>query len=239
MTRGVKDLKDRKDLKDPDGRSARWDQHREDRRRELVESAVAAIDEHGPAASVADMARSAGVSKTVLYRYFADKDDLYRAVGHWGADQVLAALMPTLRSRRGVREKIGKGCRDYFKLIDTHPNVFFLLVEHRTTTDPLADGKERIAAAFSRSLGDALRALGLDTGGSESWAHGAVGLGLSLGEWWLRRRTVSRTAAAEHLADFVWHAVNGLAAERGVDLAEPAPRLRPVGGSREEKRAGR
>src|SRR6476620_9839609 len=66
-----------------DGRDSRWDSHREARRAELVEAAVAAIDEHGPTASIADIAVSAGVSKPVLYRYFSDKDDLYRAVGHW------------------------------------------------------------------------------------------------------------------------------------------------------------
>ena len=65
-------------VKDPDGRSARWEEHRAARRQELVLAAVAAIDEHGPAAGIAEIAASAGVSKPVLYRYFADKDDLYR-----------------------------------------------------------------------------------------------------------------------------------------------------------------
>ena len=41
-----------------DGRATRWDQHRTDRRAELVEAAVAAIDTHGPAASIAQIAES-------------------------------------------------------------------------------------------------------------------------------------------------------------------------------------
>lgn len=212
-------------VKGPDGRSARWDEHRESRRAELVEAAVAAIDRHGPGAGIADIAAAAGVSKPVLYRYFSDKDDLYRAVGHWGADRVLAALMPALRSKAPIRDKVNRGCREYFKLIDAHPNVFFLLVEHRTADDPLADGKERIAAAFSRALGDGFRALGLDGAPAEPWAHGLVGMGLAQGEWWLRRRTMSRTAAAEHLARFIWHAFSGVAADAGIDLAEHKLRL--------------
>ena len=79
-------------VKPPDGRSARWDEHRESRRAELVEAAVTAIDLHGPGAGIAEIAEQAGVSKPVLYRYFSDKDDLYRAVGHWGADRVLEAV---------------------------------------------------------------------------------------------------------------------------------------------------
>src|ERR1700712_3460583 len=81
---GVKDL-----VAPKDGRASRWDEHREARRGELVEAAVAAIDEHGPTASVAQISTSAGVSRPVLYRYFADKEDLYRAVGAWGAQQVI------------------------------------------------------------------------------------------------------------------------------------------------------
>lgn len=202
----------------PDRRSERWQEHREARRAELVAAAVAAIDQYGPSAGIAEMARAAGVTKPVLYRYFEDKNDLYRAVGHWGADEVLRTLRATLSGDASIRQKINQGCEDYLTLIETHPQVFFLLVEHRTNTDPLHDGKELIAASVARRLGEILRSLGVDTGGAEPWAHGIVGLGLAQGEWWLRRRTMSRAAAASYLADFIWHAMRGLALDSGVDL---------------------
>ncbi|MGN6252840.1 MAG: TetR/AcrR family transcriptional regulator [Marmoricola sp.] len=215
-----------------DRRSARWDDHREARRAELVMAAVAAIDTHGPAASIGQMAAAAGVSKPVLYRYFADKDDLYRAVGHWGAQEVLDTLLPVLRSDVALRAKIDEGCREYLRIIDAHPQVFFLLVEHRTADDPLADGKELIAAAFARSLVEVFRRLGVDAAGAEPWAHGVVGLGLAQGEWWLRRRTMTRHDAAAYLASFIWHAFDGIAREHGVDLAAPRS-LRRVAGEGE------
>ena len=136
-----------------DGRNSRWDDHREARRAELVDAAVAAIDEHGPSAGIAEIAASAGVSKPVLYRYFADKDDLYRAVGAWGANAVLEGILPVLLSDGPIRPRVEKGCAAYLELISRHPHVFFLLVEHPTNEDPLADGKEMVAAAISRSLG--------------------------------------------------------------------------------------
>lgn len=208
---GVKDL-----VAPEDGRASRWDEHRETRRAELVEAAVAAIDEHGPTASVAQISASAGVSRPVLYRYFADKDDLYRAVGAWGAQQVIDGLLPVLLSDTPIRERVEKGCDVYLRLIAAHPHVFFLLVEHPTTDDPLADGKEMVAATIARTLGDVLRDLGLDAAGAEPWAHGLVGLGLSTGEWWLRRNTMSRTAVSRYLSSFVWHAFEGVAADHGV-----------------------
>jgi AcrR family transcriptional regulator len=221
MTRNVKD----------DGRTTRWDQHRTDRRAELVEAAVAAIDEHGPAASIAQIAESAGVSKPVLYRYFEDKDDLYRAVGWWGANQVIDGLMPLLLSDRPLRERVERACTAYLTLISLHPNVFFLLVDHPNGDDPLADGKELVAATLARTLGDVLRDLGIDAGGAEPWAYGLVGLGLSTGEWWLRRRTMSRAAVSRHLSQFVWHAFEGIAREHGVRV-DSTGRLRLVGGTK-------
>ncbi|MGN6781008.1 MAG: TetR/AcrR family transcriptional regulator [Marmoricola sp.] len=213
-----------------DRRSARWDEHREARRAELVAAAVAAIDAHGPGASISEMASAAGVSKPVLYRYFADKDDLYRAVGQWGAHEVLGALLPVLRSDDDVRTKIDEGCREYLRIIDAHPQVFFLLVEHRTADDPLADGKEVIAATFARAMVEVFRRLGIDAAGAEPWAHGVEGLGLSQGEWWLRRRPMTRHDAAAYLAAFIWHAFDGIARDHGVDLGAPRP-LRRVDGT--------
>ena len=45
-----------------------------------------------------------------------------------------------------------------------------------------------VAAAFARTLHDAPSELGVDASGAEPWAYGVLGLGLSTGEWWLRRR---------------------------------------------------
>lgn len=225
MTRvadGVKEPRDGGDRR-VDRRSARWDDHRATRRTELVAAAVSAIDAHGPGASISEMAAAAGVSKPVLYRYFADKDDLYRAVGQWGAQEVLAALLPVLRSDQDIHTKIDEGCREYLRIIDAHPQVFFLLVEHRTADDPLAGGKELIAATFARAMVKAFRRLGIDAAGAEPWAHGVVGLGLSQGEWWLRRRTMTRHDAAAYLASFIWHAFDGIARDHGVDLSAPRP----------------
>ena len=169
-----------------DGRTTRWDAHRDRRRADLVLAAVRAIDRHGPDAAIADMAAEAGVSKPVLYRYFADKDELHAAVGQWGANEVLARMMPALSSDAPVRDRIADATDAYLATIEEHPQVFLLLVRHRGA-DALADGKAAIAAAFARFLGDTLRDLGVDAAGAEPWSHGLVGSRA------LDRRVVART----------------------------------------------
>jgi AcrR family transcriptional regulator len=211
-----------------DGRRTRWREHRESRREQLVLAAVAAIDRHGPTVSIGQIAAEAGVSKPVLYRHFTDKDDIHTAVGQWGATLVLERLLPPLLSDQPVRARVSAAVDAYLATIEEHPSVFLLLVRHRVgaDVDPLADGKAGIASMLARVLGDSLRELGVDAGGAEPWAHGLVGLGLATGEWWLDRRTMSRSHVGAYLSDFVWHALEGVAAGYGVRLdAEGGLRL--------------
>lgn len=208
-----------------DGRTTRWDDHRAQRKEEFVQAAVRAIDMLGPDASVADIAAEAGVSKPVLYRYFADKAELHAAVGAWGTDLVLGRVIAAVLVPAPARDRVTAGVAAYLDTIAEHPQAFLLLTRQHAGGDLLAAGKEQIATKLARMLGDALRELGGDTGAAEPWAHAVVGLGSSVGQWWLERRTMSRAAAAGYLGEFIWHALSGAAAEHGVQLTELDPQL--------------
>lgn len=62
-----------------DGRKRRWREHKIARREELVDGTIAAIRARGREIGMDEIASEIGVSKTVLYRYFADKSDLTTA----------------------------------------------------------------------------------------------------------------------------------------------------------------
>ncbi|MCU1657870.1 MAG: regulatory protein TetR, partial [Pseudonocardiales bacterium] len=76
-----------------DGRSSRWTAHRAARREELIDAAVLAIGRHGASVGMDQIASVANTSKPVIYRYFADKNDLYRAVSLRAVGEVLATLV--------------------------------------------------------------------------------------------------------------------------------------------------
>ncbi|GAB4013940.1 TetR/AcrR family transcriptional regulator [Nocardioides ultimimeridianus] len=65
-----------------DGRHARWEQHRGERRRHILDAAVAVVAEAPPGAELTlqDVAERAGLVRTVVQRHFGGRDGLLRAV---------------------------------------------------------------------------------------------------------------------------------------------------------------
>ncbi len=203
-----------------DGRAARWEQHRAGRRAELVAATVRAIDRHGPEVRVAEIAAEAGVSKPVLYRYFADKDELHVAVATWAADQILDVVMPAVMGEAPVRDRVEAAVEAYLRVIEEHHQVFLLLVQRRPGGNPLGDGKERITSTVAKVLTNLLRQADLDPEPAIVWAHSVVGIGMSTGEWWLEHRAMPLETVTGYLASFTWHAFEGSAAELGLAVAE-------------------
>jgi len=89
--------------------------------------------------------------------------------------------------------------------------------------------RDLIATTLTAILGDYLRVFGLDSGGAEPWAYGLTGLVQSTGEWWLRRRSMSRPHVVAYVSELVWAAVSGVLLNAGIvlDPAQPLPPIRP------------
>src|SRR5690348_11070274 len=93
-----------KALQRVDGRSARWAAHRAARRTELIDAAIKAVSRHGATVGMDQIAAVAKTSKPVIYRYFTDKDDLYRAITQRVVGQVLDTLATVLEGKPEPRE---------------------------------------------------------------------------------------------------------------------------------------
>jgi AcrR family transcriptional regulator len=197
-----------------DGRRQRWADHREQRRAQLTAAAIEAIREHGPDLGMDAIAGYAGVSKPVLYRYFADKSQLWQAVGQEAAAMLLAAIQPAVAAVRAERDVVGAAVDAYLAYIEGDPNVYRFVVhpsgiEHGT--DVVADVVDTVASALARILGDRLRDVGLDSGPALPWGYGVVGYVQTVGDWWLRhQQPISRPALSDYLTTFLWSGVAGI-----------------------------
>jgi AcrR family transcriptional regulator len=202
------------------GRRARWAAHREQRRLEFINAAIQAVLRYGPDVDMDRVAAVAGVSKPVLYRYFADRSQLWLAVGEHLASAVVAAVVPAVERVREERDLIEATVDAYLSVIESQPELY-RFVMHRSGVPGIhqlvAGTSQQIAAGLARVIGDRLRALGLDAGPAEPWAYGLVGFVQAVGDWWISRgQPIRRAALTDYLTTLLWHGIDGV--RRSADL---------------------
>jgi AcrR family transcriptional regulator len=196
-------------------RHDRWRAHREARRIELIAAAVAAIRAHGAGVGMDDIATQAGVSKPILYRHFADRADLWLAIGQRVTAELLAAIGSELRLDRPPRETIATAIDTYLALIEQDTEIYRFVVhgsfaDRGMSSDLVHAHMALIAAEVARVIGDRLREAGADSGGAEPWAHGIVGMVQAAADWWIDRRSMSRAALVAYLTAMISTGIEGL-----------------------------
>ena len=194
------------DLTEPvtDGRRARWTEHRRARREDLVAAAVEAVRRAGPDFSVDDVARSAGVSKTVIYRYFSDKDELIDAVLERISD---AILLPRLLGELAVeraddRSRLRALVAAFVQRIEEEPELYrfaYAQTGRSGRADLVAGTERQIAEALGVLFAERLGAAGLPAGAAMTWAYGVVGMVQLASHWWAGARTVPASDLVEQL----------------------------------------
>ncbi|HEX6967916.1 MAG TPA: TetR/AcrR family transcriptional regulator [Micromonosporaceae bacterium] len=211
-------------------RRARWAAHREQRRAEFIDAAIRAVLRHGPEVDMDQVAATAGVSKPVLYRYFADKAQLWLAVGEHLAATIVDAVGPAIEQVREERSLIEATVDAYLGLIESQPQLYRFVMHQSGLPGihQLVVGTSRqVATGLARVIGDRLRALGLDSGPAEPWAYGLVGFVQAVGDWWISHgQPIRRAALTDYLTTLLWTGIDGIrrSADLPQNLAEQARR---------------
>jgi AcrR family transcriptional regulator len=209
-----------------DGRRLRWAEHRAQRRAKFVEAGVAAVDEHGPDASAEQIAAVARVSRTVLYRYFRDRDDLRGAIADEIVQAVLASVLPKLdlTPASTPREVISAAVGEIVGWLDEHPNLYFFLRSRRTgLTSSLEQVENTLADSIAGILKMLMLLFGIEGEEAEPGAYGIVGFVESAGAWWLQHRSMSRERFTEVVSAGVWNLLEGTARTYGVQIGYDDP----------------
>lgn len=212
-----------------DGRKRRWHQHKVERRTELVDGTLDAIRKRGREVSMDEIAAEIGVSKTVLYRYFVDKNDLTTAVMMRFAQTTLipnmaAALSAHLDGFELTREII----RVYVATVADEPEIYPFVMANSSASRSkvIADSERIIAGMLAVVLRRRMQEAGMDTHGVEPWAYLIVG-GVQLATHsWMSHRRMSSDDLIDYLTMLSWNALIGIV-EVGGSLekfnAEPHP----------------
>jgi AcrR family transcriptional regulator len=209
-----------------DGRRLRWAEHRTQRRAAFVDAGVRAVDAHGPAASAEQIAEAAAVSRTVLYRYFKDKDDLRQAIADRIVGQVITSVMPNLvlDAESTPRDVITSTISTIIGWFDDHPNFYAFLRERQAS---LGAVETTLADRVAYLLQGLMMFFGLPSDQAEPGAYGLVGFVESSCAWWLARRdqptTMSRERFTESVCQGIWYMLDGFARSSGITIGYDDP----------------
>jgi AcrR family transcriptional regulator len=182
----------------------------------LVDATLAAVARHGADVGMEDIAAEAGTSKTVVYRHFADRAELYLAVSARVADELLPRLRRAIEGSTHPREMVATAIETYLAFVEADPEVYRFVVHGfpqlgPTKVDPIGSLSEVVASQAAAIISDALRRAGSDTTAAEPWGHGLIGLVRSAADWWLRSpRPMPRGELAAHLTDLTWSGLSGV-----------------------------
>jgi AcrR family transcriptional regulator len=201
-----------------DGRKRRWHRHKVERRNELVDGTLEAIRRRGRHISMDEIAVELGVSKTVLYRYFVDKNDLTTAVMMRFAQTTLipnmaAALSSNLDGFDLTREII----RVYVDTVAAEPEPYRFVMANSSASKSkvIADSERIIAGMLAVMLRRRMQEAGMDTGGVEPWAYMIVG-GVQLATHsWMSHPRMSADELIDYLTMLCWNGLCGIVEVNG------------------------
>ncbi|MDQ6714842.1 MAG: TetR/AcrR family transcriptional regulator [Actinomycetota bacterium] len=227
-----------------DGRSTRWDEHRRERRRELIEATLRAIRQHGATVGMDDIAAAAGTSKTVFYRHFTDRSGLYQAVSRRVDALILRDLsralgetgIPLVDVSASPEALIGAAIDSYLLLVEKDPEVYRFIVaapllerpDGRGPGDPAAGVSGHIAEQITVVIEQALCAAGHDRAPAAVWGQGVVGMVRAAADAWLAGEPgvggMPRAELASHLTALAWTGLSTAWPPTSSPVAAPHPK---------------
>jgi AcrR family transcriptional regulator len=227
-----------------DGRRSRWERHKVERREQIVDAAIAILEESpaGTDIHVQQVADRAGVARPVLYRHFDDRADLDRAVQGRVVQLLRAEIEPMVTPDGTIEEIILRIIEAYVRWAAEHPALHDLMEQSGPAAgDPsavqLAIGD--IAQQVQGLITLAVELLGVELGEGEAAALDPLGFGLVGQAFATTRRWATRTPVepspqtlARLLARSVWHQIDGHARALGVSL-DPSMTLQQLAESGE------
>nr|WP_280248536.1 TetR/AcrR family transcriptional regulator [Nocardia abscessus] len=200
-----------------DGRKRRWRQHKIDRREELVDGTLAAVRARGSNAGMDEIAAEIGVSKTVLYRYFSDKNDLVHATMQ---RYIETTLMPRVYGAISLEadeyQLVRSALAEYVGTVDEDPEVYrFIMGNGSADQSSLAEFEKLFAEVVCAVITERAKERGVETEGAALASYVLVG-GIQLAtHWWTTNKSMSREHVIDYLTMLAWSAIEGMARAGG------------------------
>ncbi|WP_345312849.1 TetR/AcrR family transcriptional regulator [Gordonia alkaliphila] len=215
-----------------DGRKQRWARHKQARRTELILGTMEAVRALGPDVGMDEIAGHVGVSKTVLYRYFTDKNDLATAVSEaFIQTTVLPGLNEALTEELDDFELVRTVIGVYVRTVAQDPNLYrYSVATEHADPGTLAAAIRVFSGAIESTLHSRLTDREAEPGGAATWAFVMIGgVELTVGRW-LDDPWVDADQLADELTMLLWGGIAGVIQSGGstTEFAAAPPRIAPI-----------
>lgn len=218
-----------------DGRSARWDGHREQRRRLILDAAAAVVEDLSPGAelNLQDVADRAGVVHTVVRRHFGGRLDLVRAVQADVLVQAFALVSAPVDPDASLYDAVLGYIHEVVDWVDSHRSL------HALVERELGDGRpselNRAIGAhtdrlveFTTQITDLLGIDSTDAHRAE-WQllfAGVIGQVRATVSFWVAQQP--RAVDADHVATHLARTISRQVADAVADLGQTLDPFRPL-----------
>ncbi|MFT4083762.1 MAG: TetR/AcrR family transcriptional regulator [Nocardioides sp.] len=175
-----------------DGRARRWQEHNDQRRRIVVDAAIELIEAEGPLVSLQAIGERAGLSRSVVYRHFADRRELDVAVQAQVLESLWEILLPSVQLEGTIRQTVERVIAAYVGWAVAHPQLH-QLADADTVSDgerPLQQGLDMISERIGELVVLALSLSGIgpevmQRAAADPLIHGLVGMVFSTVRRWV------------------------------------------------------
>src|SRR4051794_17876635 len=147
------------------------------------------------AASMDDIARTSGVTKALLFRYFGTKEGLYDACMERVRGRLFDGLEERLAELPAGLPRLHAFVEAYFEFLDEHREQRWLL--YSEVSGGTANALRSLNAQAVARMLSAGMLVPIEPVDLEVLAHAIVGAGEQLGRWWLDKPGHPRADAVE------------------------------------------
>ena len=160
--------------------------------------------------SIEDIARTAGITRPIVYGHFGTKEGVYLACVRRARAGFQQALVEAVIAHDDPLDQIKSGGEVLLAWLERNPHKWKLLFASSTLlpADYAAQLEDlrfetigQIAALLRRVMGDT------EPGRITACAHAISGVGERLGHWWLAEPSMSRAEVLGHLRAVTWSIV--------------------------------
>jgi AcrR family transcriptional regulator len=167
---------------------------RADREHLMLQAAGEAFATHGfHSSSMDEIARAAGITKPMLYRYFGSKEGLYAAYLRLTGHELVESVRALDTRGQPPQARLRAGLAAFLTYVEEHRAGWTVL--HGETTAPTDAGVVREVAELRGRIVRMLITLFED----EAFAHAFTGAAESLATWWVNQPRPSIDDAIETL----------------------------------------